>query len=72
MSAWIPALHAGMTQSRCSTKTDRGALRLSYFQKDEVPKGTKLGYPKALIRRPLLPSRVVVIIFPARLRLLWR
>jgi hypothetical protein len=24
MSAWIPALHAGMTESRSCTKTDRG------------------------------------------------
>jgi hypothetical protein len=24
MSAWIPALHAGMTESRSRTKTDRG------------------------------------------------
>src|SRR5262249_21147377 len=34
MSAWIPALHAGMTQSRSCTMTDRGALRPSYFQKE--------------------------------------
>ena len=24
MSAWIPALHAGMTETRSRTKTDRG------------------------------------------------
>jgi len=33
MSAWIPALHAGMTQSMGFTKTDWGALHLSYFQR---------------------------------------
>jgi hypothetical protein len=29
MSAWIPALHAGMTESRSRTKTDRDELKNS-------------------------------------------
>ena len=32
MSAWIPALHAGMTESRNRTKTDRGPSA-PYFQR---------------------------------------
>src|SRR5215470_5856323 len=32
MSVWIPALHAGMTESRSCTRTDRG-LYPSYFQR---------------------------------------
>src|SRR5262249_30949052 len=33
MSAWIPALHAGMTQSRSCTMTDRGPSGPRNFQR---------------------------------------
>jgi hypothetical protein len=34
MSAWIPALHAGMTESRSRTKTDRGPPPLVFSKED--------------------------------------
>jgi len=52
MSAWIPALHAGMTQSRSCTMTDRGALRPSYFQK-EHEEHKKKDFPNKVRQIPL-------------------
>ena len=40
MSAWIPALHAGMTQSRSRTKTDPGPPPRVFSK--EVAKNTKI------------------------------
>jgi hypothetical protein len=34
MSDWIPALHAGMTESRSRTKTDRGPPPLVFSKED--------------------------------------
>jgi|GEM_PF-2122741 len=38
MSAWIPALHAGMTESRSRTKTDRGPPPLVFSKEDTSTK----------------------------------
>jgi hypothetical protein len=40
-ATWIPALHAGMTQSRSRTKTDRGPP--SFLFSKEIAKDTKPG-----------------------------
>ena len=44
MSAWIPALHGGMTESRSRTKTDRG-LPPFLFSKELFNRGMAANGP---------------------------
>jgi hypothetical protein len=50
MSAWIPALHAGMTESRSRTKTNRGAPPFLFSKEDsKITKEEKIVFEIRLL-----------------------
>ena len=53
MSAWIPALHAGMTETRSRTKTDRGPPPFLFSKEDTKYEVYNQKYPNPSCLRAL-------------------